>query len=62
MICYKNEVILKKLNYFFKTIPRRLYMIFSNGRLGVGYADRYNHCAMATGSINCTLCTVQVAY
>ena len=36
MICYKNEVILKKLNYLFKTIPSRKledHTIFSDGRL-----------------------------
>ena len=36
MICYKNKVILKKLIYFFKTIPSKELedcMIFSKGRL-----------------------------
>ena len=57
MICYKNTVILKKLNHFFKTIHSKkledcTYDIFV--MVGSLYADQYKHHAMATGSINCT--------
>ena len=59
MICYKNEVILKKLNYLFKTIPSRKLencTIFSDSRLLV--------CGIPIdiSIVLCLNCTVQVAY